>query len=78
MLRKRHRVSEAWRRAQLVTLDEARVGRAGQPAHVLALDDALDALAAIDPREGQVVEMRGPVRGTRYRRRRVSVGSGIA
>jgi RNA polymerase sigma factor (sigma-70 family) len=39
-------------------LNEERVGRAEPPADVLALDDALDALAAIDPRKGQVVEMR--------------------
>jgi RNA polymerase sigma factor (TIGR02999 family) len=44
--------------AQQVTLDEARVGTAVPPTDVLALDDALDALAAIDPRKSQVVEMR--------------------
>ena len=44
--------------AQKVTLDEERVGSAEQPADVLALDDALETLAAIDPRKGQVVEMR--------------------
>jgi RNA polymerase sigma factor (TIGR02999 family) len=40
--------------AQQVTLDEERVG----PADVLDLDDALEAVAAIDPCKGQVVDMR--------------------
>ena len=44
--------------AQQVTLDEGRVGSVQPAADVLALDDALEALAAIDPRKGQVVEMR--------------------
>jgi len=44
--------------AQKVTLNEERVGGAQPAADILALDDALDALAAIDPRKGQVVEMR--------------------
>ncbi len=44
--------------AQKVTLDEEHMGAAESAADVLALDDALDALAAIDPRKEQVVEMR--------------------
>jgi RNA polymerase sigma factor (TIGR02999 family) len=44
--------------AQQVTLDEGRVGGPQPAADVLALDDALTALAAIDPRKSQVVEMR--------------------
>jgi RNA polymerase sigma factor (TIGR02999 family) len=44
--------------AQKVTLDEGRVGSAQPAADILALDEALDALAAIDRRKGQVVEMR--------------------
>ena len=44
--------------AQKVTLDEGCVGIAQPAADVLALDDALEALAAIDSRKGQVVEMR--------------------
>jgi DNA-directed RNA polymerase specialized sigma24 family protein len=42
----------------MVTLDEGRVGGTQPAADVLALDDALEALAAIDVRKGQVVEMR--------------------
>ncbi len=44
--------------AHNVTLDEARVGVVGQPADVIALDDALKALEQIDPRKSQVVEPR--------------------
>jgi RNA polymerase sigma factor (TIGR02999 family) len=44
--------------ARMVTLDEGRVGGAQPAADVLALDEALEALAAIDLRKGQVVEMR--------------------
>ncbi len=41
-----------------VTLDEGRVGAKEPSADVVALDDALTALAAIDERKSQVVEMR--------------------
>ena len=41
-----------------VTLDEGRVGAKEPAADVVALDDALTALAAIDERKSQVVEMR--------------------
>jgi RNA polymerase sigma factor (TIGR02999 family) len=44
--------------AQRVTFDEGRVANAEPAADVLALDEALEALAAIDPRKSQVVEMR--------------------
>ena len=44
--------------APQVTLDEGRVGAKEPPADVVALDDALTALAAIDDRKSQVVEMR--------------------
>jgi RNA polymerase sigma factor (TIGR02999 family) len=44
--------------AQRVTLDEERVGSAQPGADIIALDEALDALTAIDPRKSQVVEMR--------------------
>jgi RNA polymerase sigma-70 factor (ECF subfamily) len=44
--------------AHQVTLDERRVGAKEQAADVVALDDALTALAAIDERKSQVVEMR--------------------
>lgn len=44
--------------AQRVTLDEGRLGAKEKAADVIALDDALTALAAIDERKCQVVEMR--------------------
>ena len=44
--------------AHRVTLDEIRVGATEPPADVVALDDALTALAVIDERKSQVVEMR--------------------
>ena len=44
--------------AQKVTLDEERAGGAQPVADILALDEALKTLATIDPRKGQVVEMR--------------------
>jgi RNA polymerase sigma-70 factor (ECF subfamily) len=44
--------------AQKVTLDEGRIGSPQPAADVLALDEALEALSAIDPRKEQVVEMR--------------------
>ena len=44
--------------AHQVTLDEALVVSQDAPGHLLALDEALTALAAVDPRRGQVVELR--------------------
>jgi RNA polymerase sigma-70 factor (ECF subfamily) len=44
--------------AHQVTLDEGRIGAKQPAADVVALDDALVALAAIDERKSQVVEMR--------------------
>jgi RNA polymerase sigma factor (TIGR02999 family) len=44
--------------AQQVSLDEALVVGKERGADLVALDDALQALAAIDPRKSQVVEMR--------------------
>ncbi len=41
-----------------VTLDEERIGAKEPAADVVALDDALTALAAVDERKSQVVEMR--------------------
>lgn len=41
-----------------ITLDEERIGGRDREADVIALDDALTALAAIDQRQCQVVEMR--------------------
>jgi len=39
-------------------LEEALTRRAGSGSDLVALDDALTALAAIDPRKSQVVELR--------------------
>jgi RNA polymerase sigma factor (TIGR02999 family) len=44
--------------ATVFSLDEALVAAGGPPPDILALDDALTALAALDPRKSQVVEMR--------------------
>ena len=44
--------------AQQVTLDEGRLGASGPSADIVALDEALTALAAVDRRKSQVVEMR--------------------
>ena len=41
-----------------VALEEAAVVGGGQGPDLVALDDAMDALARIDPRKVQVVEMR--------------------
>ncbi len=41
-----------------VELDEGRMPSPGRGAEVLAIDDALNALAAFDPREAKVVELR--------------------
>jgi RNA polymerase sigma factor (TIGR02999 family) len=41
-----------------VSLEEAAIVGGGQDADLVALDDALNALAKIDPRKVQVVEMR--------------------
>lgn len=45
-------------RAPRVALDEAGVLATGRPRDVLALDEALNRLAELDPRKGRVVEMR--------------------
>ncbi len=44
--------------AQMVSLDEALVVSKQPSQDLVALDDALGALAAVDPRKAQVVEMR--------------------
>jgi RNA polymerase sigma factor (TIGR02999 family) len=41
-----------------VCLDEAAVVSSGRPVDLVALDDAMNALARLDPRKVQVVEMR--------------------
>jgi RNA polymerase sigma-70 factor (ECF subfamily) len=42
---------------QQVTLDEARIGTQHDPVEVLALDQALDRLHAIDPRGSRILEL---------------------
>jgi RNA polymerase sigma factor (TIGR02999 family) len=44
--------------AQMVPFDESWVGTSEPTPDLISLDDALDALAAVDPRKSQVVEMR--------------------
>src|SRR5262245_29942125 len=44
--------------ACLVSLDETAIAAAERPGDLVALDDALQALAAFDPRKSQVVELR--------------------
>jgi len=43
---------------QRISLEEAAVVDAGRPTDLVALDDAMNALARVDPRKVQVVEMR--------------------
>jgi RNA polymerase sigma-70 factor (ECF subfamily) len=54
---RRHNLKRG-RRAPHVSLDEASVAGGGQEADLVALDDALNGLARLDPRKVQVVEMR--------------------
>jgi RNA polymerase sigma factor (TIGR02999 family) len=44
--------------AKQITLDDALVVAEARSADLIALDDALQALAAVDPRKSQVIEMR--------------------
>ena len=44
--------------AQKISLDETAVVSAGRSAEVIAVDDALTALATWDPRKGRIVELR--------------------
>jgi RNA polymerase sigma factor (TIGR02999 family) len=46
------------RRAKLVSLDEAAVVSGDRAAEIVALDEALQRLKAIDPRKVQIVELR--------------------
>ncbi len=43
---------------RVISLEEAAIVSEERAAELVALDDGLDALAAIDPRKGRVVEMR--------------------
>jgi RNA polymerase sigma factor (TIGR02999 family) len=44
--------------AQIVPFDESRIGANELSPDLIALDDALEALAAVDARKSQVVELR--------------------
>lgn len=44
--------------ARKLSLDEAMDASKGQPADLVALDDALESLARIDPRKSSVIELR--------------------
>ena len=53
-----HRQLKRGGKVQRVSLDEARISSEERDANLEALDDALTALAAIDPRKSRVVELR--------------------
>ena len=53
-----HRSQKRGAGAQKVSLDEALIVSQERSAALIAIDDALTALAALDPRQSQVVEMR--------------------
>lgn len=55
---RRRRSTKRGGRARIVALDEAAVVCEERAAEVVALDEALKALAAIDPRKAQIVELR--------------------
>jgi len=53
-----HRAGKRGMGTPALELDEALVVAQGQSADLVALDDALKDLAALDPRKGQIVELR--------------------
>jgi RNA polymerase sigma factor (TIGR02999 family) len=53
-----HRAAKRGRDAEKVPIDSADAVAAAPAADVLALDEALSRLSVIDPRQGQVVELR--------------------
>jgi RNA polymerase sigma factor (sigma-70 family) len=53
-----HRLALVYMVRSRVDLDEALIPSPERDADLIALDDALTALAAIDPREAKVVELR--------------------
>lgn len=55
---RRQRYAKRGGDAQRVTLDETVIVSKDRAAEVVALDDALKSLAAIDPRQSQIVELR--------------------
>jgi RNA polymerase sigma-70 factor (ECF subfamily) len=55
------RIRHQWKRGgevQRVSLEEAMVSPQGRGADLVALDDSLTALAAVDPRKSRIVELR--------------------
>ena len=54
---RRHRASKRGGSYYKVTLDEGLVSSGERDAELLALDEALDRLAAFDPQQGRVVEL---------------------
>ena len=53
-----HGSRKRWGNAHQVAFEEGRIASPGRNRDLIALDDALQALAAIDPREARVVELR--------------------
>jgi RNA polymerase sigma factor, sigma-70 family/RNA polymerase sigma factor, TIGR02999 family len=52
-----HGAGKRGRGQQQVTLDELAIGSQDQPVDILALHEALDRLAAFDPRQSRIVEL---------------------
>ena len=87
---RRHRASKRGSGVCMVALDDAIALPQRKNVDVVALDDALNALAEIDPRQSRVVELRffagpfigGNLRGDGYRDRdcatRLDCGSSLA
>lgn len=55
---RRHRYAKRGGGVRNVSLDEASVRLDRRTVEVVALNDALDTLAALDPRKGQIIELR--------------------
>lgn len=56
--RARHRSAQRRDRAMVVTLDHERAGETDSVADILAVNDALERLAQLDPRQARVVELK--------------------
>lgn len=55
---RRHRAAKRGRSVCKLSLEDAKVASRGRDVDVVALDDALNSLAKIDPRQSRVVELR--------------------
>ena len=55
---RRHRAAKRGRSVCKLSLEEVKVASRGRDVDVVALDDALNSLAKIDPRQSRVVELR--------------------